>query len=244
MLVCALYTPNILSAQALFFGNENPRKTTALSVSYSLVDFSFNGDTAPPVLLNFSEPAYGLTFSRSNIFASFMFGSQSASDTTETDVSLIDFSIFAWSEMFFSADAQSADQRFFVPIMLFSNFRRVSPDSGSGSLEEFNIATIGLGLGVGYYGKFSDTFTFELRSTPGIGYAAQSFGESTGVARIVDTDVQLHFAGLFDRLGISIGYTFRYQDWNINETSIFGNLSQDLYDYKNVHHTASVGVNF
>ena len=231
-------------SQPFYFGNENPRKTTALSASFSLVDFEFNGDTAPPTRLDFSEPAYGLTFSRSNFFASVMWGTQNASDTTQSDLSLIDFSLFAWSEVFFSPEARAAEKRFFVPIALFSNFRRVSPRSSSGSLDEFNIATLGLGLGVGYYGKLSDTFTIEFRSIPALGYAAQSFGESSGISKLIDTDLQIHVGSVFNSVGLSFGYSLRLQDWNISATSIFGSVSRDLYDYKTVSHTISIGANF
>ena len=244
LLLCAAFIPCAVLSQPFYFGNENPRKTTAITASFSLVDFEFNGETAPPTLLDFSEPAYGLTFSRSNFFASVMWGTQNASDSTQTDLSFVDFSLFAWSEIFFSPEARSAEKRFFVPIVLFSNFRRVGPRSNSGSLDEFNIATLGLGLGVGYYGKLSDTFTLELRSTPGLGYAAQSFGESSGISKMIDTDFQVHFDSVFNSIGLSFGYSFRIQDWDIRATSIFGSVSRDLYDYKSVSHSLSLGVNF
>jgi len=244
LFVCLMLVPDALYAQPFYFGNENPRKTTAVSASFSTIDFEYNGDTAPPFLLEFSEPAYGLTFSRSNFFASVMWGTQNASDTTETDLSLVDFSLFAWSELFFSAEAKTAEKRFFLPISLFSSFRRVSPRSSNAALDEFNIATLGLGLGVGYYAKFNETFTAEFRSIPAIGYAAQSFGESSGISTLIDTDLQFHFASVFNSVGLSFGYSLRIQSWNIRAASVFGSVSRDLYDYKSFGHTFSVGANF
>ena len=238
------FSTHAVFSQPFYLGNENPRKTTAISASFTLVDFEFNGDSAPPLLLDFSEPAYGLTFSRSNLYASVMWGIQNASDTTQADLSLVDLSFFAWSEVFFSEEARAAEKRFFVPIVLFTNLRRVAPRSSRSSLEEFNIATLGLGLGVGYYGKLSETFTLEFRSTPAIGYAAQSFGESSGISTLIDTDIQIHIDSVFNSLGLSFGYALRIQNWNIRASSIFGSVSRDLYDYKTMGHTISVGANF
>ena len=244
ILAFSILTPNSLKAQPFYFGNENPRETTAVSASFSLIDFSFNGNQTPTDLLEFSEPAYGLTFSRSNLFASFMWGVQNNFDSTQADLGLVDFSLFIWTDVFFSQEAQTADNRFFVPISLFSNYRRVSPRPGSGAFDEFNIATLGLGLGVGYFGKLSESFILELRSIPALGYSAQSFGDSSGISRLIDTDLQIHIDSVFNSIGLSFGYTFRIQDWDIRGGSLFGSVSNDLYDYKSVSHSFSIGANF
>lgn len=236
--------PETAFSQPFYFGNENPRKTTALSASFSIVDFEYTGNEAPPLLLEFSKPAYGLTFSRSNFYASVMWGLQTTSDTTQTELSFVDFSLYAWTEVFFSAEARTAEKRFFVPIMLFSTYRKVAPRPGGGTFDEFNIAAIGLGLGVGYYGKLSETFTLEFRSTPALGYAAQSFGDSSGITRMIDTDLQIHIDSVFNSVGLSFGYALRLQDWNIRASNIFGSVSRDLYDYKSTSHTFSIGANF
>ena len=212
-------------------------------MTYSAIDFSFDGDTAPRISLDYSGAAYGLAFSRSNLFAQFSWGNESAPDTSRPDLSLLDFSLSFWADVFFSPDAKTADHRVFAPIMLFTNYRKVTPDEG-GTLEEFNITTLGLGLGLGYYGALSENVLIEIRSTPALGFASQSFGDSSGLARLIDTDVQMHIGSVFNRFGISIGYAYRIQIWDVRASSILGNVSRDLYDYRDKKHSISLGVNW
>ena len=243
LIAALLFVPYTVTAQPFYFGNENPRESTAIFATYAMVDFSFDGDTTPRVPLDFNGPTYGLALSRSNLFASFGWGRETTSDTSQTDLSLLDFSLAAWAEVFFSPEAKTADNKIFAPIMVFTNYRRVTPDEG-GTLEEFNITTLGLGLGLGYHGKLSEKALLEIRSVPGLGFSSQSFGESSGLARLIDTDIQMHFGSIFNRVGISIRYAYRIQIWDIRATSILGNLSRDLYDYRDSRHSFSLGVNW
>ena len=230
-------------AQPFYFGNERPRESTSVMASYTVFNFEFDGDIAPNLLLNFDEPAYGLTFSRSNLAASIAWGRQNAPDTTRPDISLLDLNISLWADVFFSSNARTADHRLFSPIMLFTNYRRVRP-SGEESLSEFNITTLGLGLGLGYYGTLSENALVEVRTIPAIGYASQSFGESAGVAQLVESDVQLHIGSVFGRIGLSFGYAFRLQIWNVNARSFLGDIEEDLFSYRDTRHTFSLGVNW
>ncbi len=238
-----LWLPSPSLAQPFYFGNERPRTTTAVLLGYSAVDFEFDGDNAPAVLLDFDQPAYGASFSRSNLFASAAWARQSSPDTTLSDLTFFDLSLSFWVEMFFSPTARTANHRGFVPIMLFSNYRKVAPEN-RGFVNEFNITTIGLGAGLGYYGDLGKNVLVELRSIPAIGYASQSFGESNGLARMIDTDLQVHFGAVSGAVGISLGYRFLLQIWDVNATSIIGDIARDLYDYRGAKHTFSLGVNW
>ena len=232
-----------VNAQPFFFGNENPRASTAVMLGYSIVDFEFDGDNVPGQPLNFDAPVFSLTYSRTNLYASFSFGSQNAPDTTTNDLSFIDFSGSLWGEVFFSEAATKAAHRIFVPIALYTNYRKVAP-KGIEVLEEFNITTLGLGLGLGYYGTFGEDAILEVRSTPVIGLAVRSFGDSAGNARLLDNDIQLHLASVFDKIGISIGYHFRLMIWDVKTSSIFGEITQDLFNYRENNQTISIGLNW
>ena len=156
---------------------------------------------------------------------------------------MLDFTLAIWGEMFFSEAATKAAHRVFAPISIFSNYRRVRP-RGQNILEEFNITTIGLGLGLGYYGDIGERAAIEVRSTPIIGYAVQSFGDSAGLAKLVDTDVQLHVGSVFSRFGISAGYGLRWMVWDLRTSGIFADAVGDLFDYRDLRHTFSLGVNW
>lgn len=231
------------SAQPFFFGNDRARASTAALAGYSIVNFEFNGENRPGRVLDFTEPAYGLTYSRSNLAASIFWGRQNAADTSSFDLSLIDFNLAFWGEVFFSEAATSAPHQFFVPITLFSNFRKVAPRNLD-ILEEFSITTLGLGLGIGYYGSWGENTLFEIRSTPSIGYAARSFGDSAGTARVLDTDAQLHLEKIFGKIGLSLGYHLRFMVWDVSSSNVFNTLTDDLFKYRDQKHTIQIGLNW
>ena len=240
LLTCFAQT---IEAQPLYFGNKRPRTTTAVMVGVSAIDFRFDGENEPEQRLDFNSAAYGIAYSRSNIFGSLAFGRQNTSDSSFSEISLVDFNLAIWGEAFFTEDASSAAHRIFAPILLFSNYRRVRP-RGVDILGEFNITTLGLGLGLGYYGAMSESVLLEIRSTPALGYAVQSFGDSSGLAWLFDNNVELHFASVFDKIGISLGYTLRLMRWNVNASGAFTTISSDLYDYRDFRQTFSLGINW
>ncbi len=230
-------------AQPFYFGNDRPRASSAVLIGYTAVDFTFAGDTLPPARLDFTSPAISAQYSRANFSASLSWGSQSAADTTRLSLGYLDATLFSWGELFFSVDATEADHRLFVPITLYTNFRRVAPRDID-ILDDFSITTLGLGVGIGYYGQLSPVALLEVRVTPAIGVALQSFSDSAGSARLADADVQLHVGPLVKRLGFSLGYTYRVKRWNVGGSSVFVTRSPDLFDYHEQRHTFSLGVNW
>ncbi len=241
--LAAFFPAESAHAQTFFFGNKTPRLTAAGMLGYSVVDFKFDGDETPTQPLSFDAPVYSLTYSRASLYASFSFGSQNAADTTTRDLSFIDFTGAIWGEAYFSEAATEADQKVFIPIMLYTNYRKVAP-KGIDVLEEFNITTFGLGLGLGYYAAFSENVQLEMRATPVFGVAIRSFGDSAGTARLLDGDVQLHFGQVFNTIGISLGYHFRAMIWDVKTSSVFGNISSDLFNYRETNQTFSIGLNW
>jgi hypothetical protein len=231
------------SAQPFYFGNDRPRATRAVSIGYTAVDFTFAGDTPPPARLDFTSPAISAQYSRANFAASLSWGTQSGVDTTRLSLGYLDATLLSWGEVFFSEAATDAEHRLFVPITLYTNFRRVAPRDVD-ILDDFSITTLGLGLGIGYYGQLTPVALLEVRVTPAIGVALQSFSDSAGSARLADADIQLHLGPLVKRLGVSLGYGYRVKRWNVGGSSVFVTRSPDLFDYHEQRHWFSMGVNW
>jgi hypothetical protein len=100
------------------------------------------------------------------------------------------------------------------------------------------------GLGLGYYGAWGDLALLEFRSTPSIGYAARSFGDSAGLARLLDTDVQFHLGEVFGKLGLSLGYNYRITIWDVKTTNVFGAIDDDFFKYRDDRHSFHLGLNW
>ena len=115
------------------------------------------------------------------------------------------------------------------------------------SFLSYNLLTPGSESFVGFlnYSYFlTDAAFFEARANPSIGIATSSLTDAFGLAYLIDADAQLHWANLFGRLGLSLGYTFRYQVWNVNASDLFPDATDDLFDYKGLLHLFRVGLNF
>lgn len=234
-------------AQQFSYGADAERATQALSFGYFVIDFEYDGEGTPPLSFAFSEPAYGVVYTRPNFFASLAYGTQSAADPARDarTLRLLDATITTWGEIFLANRRAERGFRVSLPIALHTNYRRVSPEGEENSLtESFNVTVLGLGAGLGVTFLGSERVTLEARATPILGLAVRSFGDSAGSARLLDTDVQLHLGQLAGRFGVSVGYGFRYQVWNGTSSTLLSELTEDLFDYKGRHHLLRVGVNW
>jgi hypothetical protein len=243
LLAAVFGVPKGVSGQGVFFGNDRPRTSSAVLLGYTAVEFVFAGDEPPPALLDFARPAVTALYSRANFSASLSWGTQGAADTSRLDLGYLDATLLSWAEVFFSEAATDANHRVFLPITLYTNFRRVAPREID-ILDDFNVTTLGLGLGVGYYGQLAPAALLEVRVTPAIGVALQSFSDSAGSARLADVDAQLHLGPLVQRFGVSLGYGYRVKRWNVGGSSLFATRDADLFDYREERHTFSLGINW
>lgn len=242
-----LPAPQAASAQMFTYGMREDGPTQSLSAAYTLIDFSYNGDAEPSALFAFSEPVYGVAYTRPNFHATFAYGTQppAAGSLDAREMRLLDASLTTWGELNLMPGAVAEGGRLFVPIAIHSNYRRVSPEGSENSLADaFNVTVLGLGVGAGFEGRFGDRVVLEARALPVIGLALRQFNDSAGSARLLDTDVQLHLGRLIDRFGLSVGYGFRTQVWNVSASELLAEADEDFFDYRGRQHTFRVGVNW
>ncbi|WP_457653831.1 hypothetical protein [Rhodocaloribacter sp.] len=230
-------TPRAASAQPRTFA-EGPRQ--AVSVGFFLIDFTFAGDVQPDPVFDFTDPAFGITYARPNVFATFAFGNQSGA-AGEDDLRLLDFSLLLWGEVEPFRFEEESRARFFVPVALHSGYRRVSRQGANDNLlDAFEVSVLGLGGGAGFEIRGRNV-RVEGRALPVIGLASQSFGGSTGISTLFDADLQVHLGPLANGLGITLGYGFRLQRWNPGGTGL---QSGDFFDYSGHQQLFRVGVNW
>jgi hypothetical protein len=231
------------SAQQFSF-RSGAQAVQSLSVGYVLIDFTFDGRNEPPFRFDFDQPAYGLVYTRPHFMVTLALGNQHANDSRLADLRLIDVSLTTWGELRLRG-LSAGTTRFYLPIVLHGNHRRVSPRTEEESLlDAFNVSVLGLGAGLALDRTFGDATFFEARANPIVGIATSSLTDAFGLAYLIDADAQLHRAALFGRLGLSLGYTFRYQVWNINASDLFPDAADDLFDYKGLQHLLRVGLNW
>lgn len=237
------------SAQFLSFDADQPRTVQALMAGYYLVDFTYDGDVEPAYTVNFSEPAFGLIYTRPSFMLTAGIGNQKAGQqegsvvvADTVDLRLVDLSLSTWGELYVLPDLLGHTQ-LFIPILLHSDYRRVAPRDSDSSLDAFNVTVLGLGAGVGL-GQSIGELVFEARVTPIFGITTSSFGDALGNAQLVEADVQLHTGRIAGRVGLSVGYSFRAQRWNVNASNLFAEFTEDLFDYTGRTHLFRAGINW
>ncbi len=239
-----LLAPGSIASAQQFPFRSSVQAVQTFSAGYFLIDFEFDGDERPLFVFDFVEPAYGLVYSRPHFLVTFALGDQSADGEGHEALRLLDVSFTTWGELRL-AGMSAGRSRAYIPIALFSNHRRVSPQgSASTLLDAFNVTVLGLGAGLGLESVLGKTVFFEARANPILGFATSSLTDAFGSAYLIDADAQLHLAQLFGAVGLSLGYSFRLQVWNVNTSDLFPDATDELFDYKGRYHLFRVGMNW
>lgn len=255
LVLAALFLPaRDADAQMFSYAPDRPRAVQSLSFTYSVVDFRYDGAGAPLPSFEFNGPLYGATYTRPNFHVTLAYGSDERTSTatdcdpapcapTSVDLRMLDASVTTWGEIRLTGTPDKG--RLFVPIALHTGYRRVAPQGLEDSLvDAFNITVLGLGSGLGGVAELGGGLRLEARATPIIGLALRAFGEAAGSSYLFDGQLRVHAPGLVGQFGLSAGYGFRLQAWNVSASQLFPTTHDDLFDYAGHSHAASIGVSW
>lgn len=237
------------AAQRIRYGQDRPEPTQALTARYTYLDFRYNGEASIPVTFDYAGPVYGVAFSRPSFYASVAYGRGDPAPTAgdPTTLQLIDADLFTWAEVIRLLTVDDGRGRLYVPLALHSDYRRVSrsnEDEEEGFTDAFSVTVLGLGTGLVGDLALSRRVHLAGRALPVIGLATRTLGDATGNARLFDADVTLHVAALAGGLGLTAGYAFRVQDWNVGLTGPVTDFADDFFHYGGHQHTLRLGVNW
>jgi hypothetical protein len=118
------------------------------------------------------------------------------------------------------------------PLQLAADFTKAE---GIGpSKEDFNIASLGVGVGLKYR-YFTSSVEFSIGVEELIQYSSDRFGIGNGFssASLGDAELLLNDVALLN--GIVVGYRFRLQTWAMNESK---------FNYRSVSHGPYFGIMF
>lgn len=231
------------SAQMFSYSEGAGRAVRSVTVGLQTVDFQYAGSEQPAESFTFRSPAYAITLTQPNLLVSIAFADQAAEPTEDLrHLKLLDANLFFWGS-FLSFDG--SDHAVYVPLLAHTGYRRVDEQRGGApAIDAFSINTLGLGTGLAYRGRWSQAMQVSARATPVVGLSLRNFEGSVGSTRLFDADVQVHFGGVFGRFGLSAGYNFRVQNWNVDASDLFTDLTDELFDYRNRQHLVRVGLNW
>jgi hypothetical protein len=119
-----------------------------------------------------------------------------------------------------------------LPLMISSDYSRT--DNTGGDKENFNIGSVGIGAGLKYRFR-GPRFEFSLHAAESAQLSFEGFSTGTGFSAATTGEALFVFRDLLLPDGITLGYRFRYQTWN---------MSNAKFDYKSLSHGAFIGVMF
>lgn len=229
-----------VAAQAQISYGGGPEAYQSVTPAYIGVDFTFDGGELPESSFEFVEPVWGVVYTRPGFAFSAARGRQKASDAddlTLTDVLLLGYGAFTP----FRSESRSFE--LLLPVGLSSGYRKVSRDSDDSVIQAFEFTTLSIGAGLGF-GHRTEKTNLLVRAMPFYGLATRSIGNENGSTTTFDADVELGIGPLTDRFGVTLGYGFRWQKWNLKASAFFEGISNETFDYSGTMHTFRVGLLF
>jgi hypothetical protein len=244
VVLIVIWFPSLAQAQMFSYGGSMRRSVQALSFVTYFIDFRYNGQREPDVRLDFSDAAYGVMYNRPSFSAAIVWGKASREPgTIGTDLNIVDGNLTFWGNIVRSGKGGSS--QFGIPIVIYSGYRSVDPSLSTAPNDGFNYSSLGIGAGATFHSELSSRFWIDVRAWPVISMTFRSFEGFAGSSFVVDTDAQLHVVDLFNTVGLSLGYGFRYQTWNNNESGLPGGIIRaDQFDYKSSQHMVRAGINW
>lgn len=204
-----------------------------VGISLAAIDHkSTNGNAPSEVLFDVQGIAVGLFYMGPRIRAHGLYGQPEKSRT------LLDVSAMAWFQPSF-ARMERSNSTLSVPVGGLIAWRRVT-------LEKNVLAVNAILLGAG--GELSYTLgrraRMQIRGIPFVGITGSEVADGIGLSWAADAEARLQIAEVFSSLGLTIGYTFRYQFWNVNGSRAFSNAVDEFYDYNGKVHAVAAGIWF
>lgn len=251
LVVCGMSVPTA-AGQRYPYGGAYPAQ--ALTVTYAPVAFDFDGtprldpDVAAGSRFDYDGPAYGLTYTRPGFQVGVLYGQAPRAYTAPggeaPDLRLLDVSLLTYAEALRLVGDEEGARRLFVPLGLVSTYRRVAradDAAGENLIDAFSVTVLGIGSGLGAFVAAGERAQFAARVMPALGFASRSLGDSNGSSRLLDADATLYLVELAGRFGLSVGYTFRFQRWNLGLSDLL-NLDDDAFDYVGRQHALRLGL--
>lgn len=119
-----------------------------------------------------------------------------------------------------------------LPLMISSDYTR--SDNTGPERENFNFGSVGIGAGLKYRYR-QPQFEFSVHAAEAVHWSFEGFSTGSGFSAATLGEVLFVFRDAILLDGITLGYRFRYQTWNMNHAK---------FDYRSLSHGAFVGVMF
>ncbi len=246
VLACAVPVADGFARQISFGKRERPR----LGVGVVLIqtEFKFDGVCAPREpsescllvdAIDFSEPMYGIVFSRPGLMMSITRGTGDGAAATVEGEELLDASLSIWTELYSFGLSGPSRARVFIPAGIHSSYRKFSREYDGGKIDQFESTVVGIGAGVGAVTR-SGPLRLSVWAMPIFGLASRSVGFGRGYSTVIEGDLEVAYGPITGRFGLLAGYGFRWQRWDLDDAGV--SAVQSNQKYTGTQHGFRLGV--
>ena len=221
------------SAQTPYGSQDVPAQRIGLEMSS--IDFRFDGNAPSEIVFAFTNPTYGVFYSRQEISFSYARGAQDIANGDR--LVLTDATMSGWMPLRPFNGESKVDV--FFPVGLNSDFRRITRTQGTTEIDAFEYTVIAAGAGIGF-GLETAPGMLTAYALPFYGIASRSFGNDTDTSAILTVNAEWISRPFAGRFGVSVGYGYRWQKWY----SDVGRITGDSFNYIGSRHSFRVGLSY
>ncbi len=229
--------------QGIAYGQLLERQKNRISLVYAMVDMTYSGasigDIDPSVFrtYDYRGPVVGLQYEFARSRAGIASGRQGGDGLWMVDAWLITDDLSSLAEF------AAGTLRFAFPVAAGATYRRVALRGNAGGTG-FTSSSLGVGVGITVEGPIKHASRWALASRPIVGIASSPQTDALGWAWMLETGLQVRLPNAWGRIGLTGGYTVRYQVWNNRGTRVFGEYPDEFYDYQAIQHGLVGGISF
>jgi hypothetical protein len=207
----------------------------------SLIEFSFQPENAPDISFAFEDPSYGIFYRREGFLGHLFRGS--GADTDGSELVLLEGSVDAWGALRITERKADSGIDLYFPVGLHGDYRKVTKESDDVDGTVFEVSVVALGAGLGL-DVATGAGALSMRSKPFFGIASRAFGTETGTSAGLSVDVDWGLPDLSSRLGLYVGWSYRWQRWLMSASTVFAEAGSDNIEYRSSAHAVQVGLTF
>ncbi len=208
--------------------------THAVGIGYGVIDHSYVGSVNSTEQFDYEGGGFGLHYVGPQVRGTLMYGRAAGGRW------FLDLSATGWFLAPFARIDRSKTM-LAMPIGLLTAWRRVN---GKNTPEQFNANAILFGTGGLLIHSLSRRTRAKIRAMTLGGITGSQVADAVGFSWAFDAEARLEFAQVLSDLGLTVGYSFRYQLWNVNGSRVFSDAVDELYDYAGTVQSLFIGVGF
>lgn len=235
-LLIALFIPQLAKAQMFSAGEERtrfntPQSTATIGIEPMIVSYEGTNPTGVNRgLFEFEGPIIRLAYDTPRLD---LFLGTGGKITGISDVSYFDVGAHINTGInLYRSQAVSIH----IPIRISSRYvNMINSNTFRANFNRFRFGSLIVGGGAEILVRPQENIRIKAGAVPAYGFAFATGGSFGGSLGSVAAHSQLYFDRLFGDLGLTLGYSYDFRNYNIDE---------DAYDYKIKGHVFKVGITF